>query len=86
MSTSYTIRSDVSVLRDTPEHIDFHIKTGDYFAFLATILGFIEETLQTSNAEGKVAMELNAAKEMREDLRYVHQHYRIIPKEEDVAS
>lgn len=72
------------VIRDTPEHIDFHVKSGDYFAFVATMMGFIEETLRgsmagTSTAD-MVTKQAALAKELRQDLRYLNTHYNIVPK------
>ena len=64
------------VLRDTPEHIDFHIKTGDYFDFLATAIGFFEEALSDS-----AVRERAFAEELRHDLRHVNAAYTIKPKD-----
>lgn len=70
----YVIPSPVFIIRDTPERIDFHVKNGDYLAMLATALGFIEERL---TACGGADAEARLARELRDDLRYVHSKYRI---------
>jgi hypothetical protein len=77
--TAYICRSQALVIEDSPEHIDFHIKTGDYFAFLSTAMSFIEERL---GACGPGTNEEKLAKDLRSDLSYVHKNYRIIPKDE----
>lgn len=66
-----------SLLRDTPERIDFHVQTGDYFAVLATALGFMQEALERC-PEGERERQL--AEELRKDLRYMNGKYSIHPK------
>ncbi|MBI5405816.1 hypothetical protein HY972_02160 [Candidatus Kaiserbacteria bacterium] len=73
----YKMRNRTFVVRDTPEHIDFHIKTGDYFDFIATAIGLFEEALGTSTA---TARERALAQNLRRDLRYVNATYKIVPK------
>lgn len=69
----YTFSSSLfGVINDSPERLDFHIRSGDFLAFVATKLGFLEETL---SADKRVA-----AKELRNDLRYVQAHYKIVPR------
>lgn len=75
---TYVIWSHSRLLRDTPEHIDFHIKNGDYFAFLAGALAFVEEKLESCDPSAK---EVAIARELRSDLRYVHSRYEIGRKE-----
>lgn len=77
----YIQHSAPSVLRDSPEHIDFHIQTGDYFAFLATMMGFIEEALGNCESELVSERERFLARELRHDLRYIQANYRITPRE-----
>jgi hypothetical protein len=66
------------ICNDSPERLDFHIQSGDYFSFLATKLGFLEEAVKKcvsmSPEEQKIANEL------RHDLRYVQAHYKILPR------
>ena len=64
----YIRTDDTLVLRDSPEHIDFHIKTGDYFSFLATMMGFMEEALGKCESELVSEQERLLARELRHDL------------------
>ncbi|MFZ1988001.1 MAG: hypothetical protein WAV21_03165 [Minisyncoccia bacterium] len=73
----YSIHGNLLFFRDTPEHIDFHVKTGDYFGFLATMMGFMEEGLKKCNSSEQ---ELALAQELRKDLRYIHSRYKIESK------
>jgi hypothetical protein len=65
------------VFHDTPEHIDFHIKNGDYLNFLATALGFLQEALETS---ATMEREHALAQELRQDLHYVNTVYMLTPR------
>ncbi|MDB5265802.1 MAG: hypothetical protein JWM39_515 [Parcubacteria group bacterium] len=68
------------MLNDSPAHIDFHIQAGDYFAFLATMMGFVEEALERCESEGVTDKERIAARELRRDLCYVQANYQITPR------
>ena len=68
----YTLSLPRFVLNDSPERLDFHIRSGDFLAFVATKLGFLEEALSKT--------ERAAANELRNDLRYVQAHYKIVPR------
>ncbi len=75
LTIRYQMYASSLVLRDTPEHIDFHIKSGDYFNFLATAIGFFEEGLPESAAKERAL-----AEELRPDLCHVNAAYKITPK------
>ncbi|MFA6408293.1 MAG: hypothetical protein WCW36_02380 [Candidatus Paceibacterota bacterium] len=75
LTAQYNPNSPMSVLRDAQEHIDFHIKTGDYFNFIATAIGFFEEGLAASAVRERVL-----AEDLRRDLRHVNDMYQITPK------
>lgn len=81
---SYIIRSNRWMFRDTPERIDYHIKSEDYLPLLATMMGFMEEALQgndsTAANERKTEIALKLARELRQDLRYVGANYRLMPR------
>lgn len=79
--TSYAMAASLSFIHDTPDRIDYHVQTGDYFSFLATILGFVEESLARCGADGLTEEELNIARQLRHDLRYVQANYKILPRE-----
>jgi hypothetical protein len=74
----YEISDKFQVLRDSPKRIDFHIRTGDYFSFLATMLGIIEDRM--TNGED-IEECVRMAHELRTDLRYVQANYAIRPRE-----
>jgi len=86
MDQEYTLKERVMALFDSPKNIDFHIRSGDYFAMLATIMGFLEEALDTCVGEhGGNDRQRALAREVRHDLRYVQANYEIIPrKPEDI--
>ena len=77
---AYALTPRFLLVRDTPERIDFHIEHGDYFAFLATLMGFMEERLGSCCEDSK---EYQLAQDLRKDLCYVHQKYAIVPKKAD---
>jgi hypothetical protein len=80
----------IPVTSDNQEHIQaapdtdrlarlhFHLKTGDYFPILATILGFIEETVSTYPAKDAMpCLERQLIQGVRKDLMYLHEYYQI---------
>jgi hypothetical protein len=83
---SYIIRSNRWMFRDTPERIDYHIESGDYLPLLATMMGFMEEALQSNDNdaanERKTEIALKLARELRQDLRYIGANYRLQPRDE----
>ena len=74
----YTLALSPVLINDAPDRLDFHIKSGDYFSFIATKLGFIEEAVNRCSAMSEE--ERKIANELRHDLRYVQAHYKILPK------
>ena len=84
MQPEYTIREKITLLFDSPRNIDFHIRSGDYFSVLATMMGFIEETLAACGAEhendSSNEKQRAIARELRHDLRYVQANYEIVPR------
>lgn len=84
----YRILSPVSfIIRDVPdnrERLLFHIKTGDYFAMLATALGFVEETLtstkEDTEGEATFSRELALLRDMKKDLLFLNTRYDIHEK------
>lgn len=77
----YTYAPNARLLRDSPEHIDLHIKTGDYFSFLATMMGFLEEALAKCASHQPTEKVRAMARELRNDLRYVQANYEIRERE-----
>ncbi|MDR3548486.1 MAG: hypothetical protein P4M11_09525 [Candidatus Pacebacteria bacterium] len=89
-SEMYVISSRSWLIRDTSdeariEQLDFHLKTGDYFRVLGTILGFLEETLEGCSNQGApelIPLELDVIRDTKKNLDYLHENYRITPKED----
>ncbi|MDB5190343.1 MAG: hypothetical protein JWN49_669 [Parcubacteria group bacterium] len=65
--------------------LHFHVKTGDYFPTLATILGFVEETLSnyTQATDSMPLLEKDLIQSVRKDLMYLHEYYQIDVKMRD---
>lgn len=82
--SSYIIRSNPWMFRDTPERIDYHIEKGDYLPLIATMMGFMEEALRNNDSlsanEDKTEIALKLAQELRQDLRYVGANYILTPR------
>ena len=77
ITAAYTRSDSLLLLNDSPEQIDFHVKTGDYFAHVATMLGFLEEAIQDGKFSEK---DMELAKELRRDLQFMHSRYSISEK------
>jgi hypothetical protein len=63
------------------ERLYFHLETGDYFPMLATIFGFLEETVTECGCASKLAIapiETDVIKNVRKDLEYLHKNYKIV--------
>jgi hypothetical protein len=90
MSNAYMIRSSIfltnysfglGLVHDEPTKsrklsIDFHVTSGDYFGTIATVLGLISEPLKDTAATAKKTLG-----ELRDELAYMQEHYRIEPRE-----
>lgn len=63
--------------------LEFHIKSGDYFPLLATIMGFLEESVrECENGFLRIApIESDVVRQMRQDLIHLYKHYQITPKD-----
>tara|TARA_Y100001958_G_C21076320_1_gene434141 strand:+ start:610 stop:807 length:198 start_codon:yes stop_codon:yes gene_type:complete len=58
--------------KDDSTRRDFHMKTGDYFASLATIIGFIEEKMQEVDPD---SMESRLLEGIRKDAIHLQENY-----------
>jgi hypothetical protein len=96
MSTYAIHTPRYTFLRDRPneaynrEKLLFHVRTGDYFATLATILGLVIDALDTSAANEKPfppTYYRDVLMSMHDDLVFLHKTHRIIPQQEsdDIA-
>ena len=72
-------RPTISVSDQSQKSLELHAKTGDYFDYLATVIGLLVET--TPKDHGAAHNISNGMKELRENLRYMNQCYRIVPKD-----
>ncbi len=66
------------------ERLSFHLESGDYFPMLATLLGFVQETVQNCSCglmQDVVPIETDTLKAARKDLMYLHRNYKIVPDE-----
>lgn len=61
-------------------HLNYHLKTGDYFAVLATIFGFIEEELDEIPEHENSALTPSLMRCIRKDLEFAQAHCRIVDK------
>ena len=61
------------------QSLQFHVKSDDYFATLATILSVIKEQLQESPDSATECCE--TLSKLKEDLLYLKDHYTIVKKE-----
>lgn len=82
------VPADIVIIDTTGEpntvsvnNFDFHVKNGDYFAMIATLLGFVEETTQKLKEKDE-AMKIAEAQIMalRKNLLYLQENYKIEPK------
>lgn len=73
--------AQLSQLQKSPEDMErlsklkYHLDSGDYFAFLATVFAILEDTF-TSGAQN-TAEQLALIQSMRKDLVFLQQKYQI---------
>ncbi|MES2994976.1 MAG: hypothetical protein V4681_03020 [Patescibacteria group bacterium] len=71
---------------DRIERLRFHIEQGDYFPFLATIVGMLRETASSCEAVvPEAGAQSTFAEDVRKDLIYLHENYTIAPKQEPTS-
>lgn len=79
----YECQTDASANPERLAQLEFHLKSGDYFPLLATVLCAVEEGVKRCESGVEHAAEFVDAKvlkSLREDLIYLHKHYAITPK------
>ncbi|HYF28742.1 MAG TPA: hypothetical protein VEA36_00040 [Candidatus Paceibacterota bacterium] len=85
----YALRSRYWIIRDADEErltrLTFHIEQGDYFPFLATVIGMLGETASRCGPAGMAQEQARFAEEMRKDLLHLHEHYTIAPRKVRLA-
>lgn len=86
------VEPDILILENADEgsqmhELIFHVESGDYFAMLSTLLGFVEETaskLQEQDEAMKIA-EMQIAR-LRANLKYLQDNYTITPKKKSLET
>ncbi|HEX2792645.1 MAG TPA: hypothetical protein VHO23_02935 [Candidatus Paceibacterota bacterium] len=63
------------------ERLRFHLESGDYFPFIATIIGSLKEAAAECGDQAALAL----AGVMQRDLIHLHERYDITPKAEPIA-
>ena len=63
--------------RERLSKLRYHLESSDYFAFLATIFGILEEGL--TGKTGNIDEEVELVRSIRKDLVYLQNEYRIEP-------
>ena len=66
------------------KQLGIHLKAKDYFATLATVMGFVEETIASADASNKELREREVTfiQDLKKDLLVLHKHYRIEPRQD----
>lgn len=75
---------DEAVQKIHSENLPLHLESGDYFALLSTVLGFVEETVANCKcglSEDIVPLETTSIRDLRRDLNYLQKNYQIVPKQ-----
>lgn len=82
-SITLTLRDLYGEDNEHMRRLSFHIETGDYFAMLATIIGFVEETLKGAKSPNQPLQEreLLLMQELKKDLVHLQEHYEIRSKD-----
>lgn len=68
------------------ERLRFHIQAADYFPYVATVLGFLRDTL--ANRDPLTPLERMQAEQidgLRKDLIHIHESYDLVPKKKPLA-
>jgi hypothetical protein len=71
----YTISPYHFILRDAPHdalNTEYHLRSGDYFAMIAGVLGFVEERLTTCDNTSRELVLLRQLRESLAEVRYSH--------------
>lgn len=83
----YHINTFAWFLHDEPSEarireIAFHVKSGDYFATLATIMMLVADSLQDNRLRNEPPSQfhINTVQALKDELMHVHRAYRITNK------
>ncbi|HEY0947962.1 MAG TPA: hypothetical protein VGE53_00520 [Candidatus Paceibacterota bacterium] len=59
------------------KRLRFHIEQGDYFPFLASVIGFLEEAARACTGDPDNKTKADFAASVRKDLIHLHEHYQL---------
>lgn len=80
-ASAYWVIADSPADAERLARLRFHIEAGDYFPFVATVLGFVKDTL---SGRGELTplerMQSEQIDALRKDLIHIHERYDLIPK------
>ncbi len=84
MVRHYTYAPATFLFRDESDdarlkRLRFHIEQGDYFPFLASVVGFLEEAVRVCGSDPESAEKARYAADVRKDLIHLHEHYDLAP-------
>ncbi len=82
LAPHYFVLRDAKNDEERLKRLVFHLKTDDYFASIATIMGFLKETIQECSQTGTPMrdVQIRTLDDLRKDLLYLHANYHIMPK------
>lgn len=84
MLATYSLTPTYRVLRDSGEdarrkELALHLESGDYFPFLATVIGFLSEAVrECPTTTDSAVRSVEAARKIQDDLLYLQERYRIV--------
>ena len=77
------------IIRDGEEErlsrLKFHITEGDYFPFLATVIGMLGDTVARCEGAEEGSLQVEFVEGLKKDLLYLHENYVITPRKERLA-
>ncbi len=82
-SKPYECQNDTGSDPQRLEQLEFHLKTGDYFPLLATVICALEEGVKACTdgvAHAADFMDHEVLAGLRQDLIYLHKNYQITRK------
>ncbi len=72
------------VEKERKDELMFHIKAGDYFSSIALLTDMFTDAIEHAEKTGanKEVKEtyLDILRQLKEELMYLHKHYKIVPK------
>ena len=89
MRTYAFLPSPYWIIRDGDDdritRLKFHITEGDYFPFLATIIGMLGDTVARCEGAEEGSLQIEFVEAVKKDLLYLHENYDITTRKERLA-